>query len=61
MEHFGYLFVAYSIIFAAIFLYVVFIWRRQAFLERELDALRKRLDTQNDLNAGEDARSDRPS
>jgi CcmD family protein len=61
MEHFGYLFVAYSIIFAAIFLYVVFIWRRQAFLERELDALRKRLDTLNDLNAGEDARSDRPS
>jgi CcmD family protein len=61
MEHFGYLFVAYSIIFAAIFLYVVFIWRRQAFLERELDALRKRLDTLNDLNAGEDARSDRSS
>jgi CcmD family protein len=39
MEHLGYLFAAYSIIFAAIFLYVVFIWRRQAALDAELRAL----------------------
>ena len=43
MEHFGYLFAAYSIIFAAIFLYVIFIWRRQAALEVELHALEARL------------------
>jgi len=61
MEHFGYLFVAYSTIFTAIFLYVAFIWRRQSFLERELDALRKRLDALNDLNSGEEAPSDRSS
>ena len=61
MEHFGYLFVAYSIIFTAIFLYVAFIWRRQSFLERELEAMRKRLDALNDLNSGEEAPSDRSS
>ena len=61
MEHFGYLFVAYSTIFTAIFLYVAFIWRRQSFLERELEALRKRLDALNDLNSGEEAPSDRSS
>ncbi len=33
MEHLGYLFAAYAIIFAAIFLYVVFLWRRQAALD----------------------------
>ena len=58
MEHLGYLFVAYSIIFTAIFLYVAFIWRRQSLLERELDALRKRLDALNDLKSGERAPSD---
>ena len=61
MEHFGYLFVAYSTIFTAIFLYVAFIWRRQSFLERELDALRKRLDALNDLESGGEAPSDRSS
>jgi CcmD family protein len=43
MEHFGYLFAAYSIVFAAIFLYVIFIWRRQAALEAELRAFEARL------------------
>ncbi|HTR60101.1 MAG TPA: CcmD family protein [Candidatus Binataceae bacterium] len=43
MDHFGFLFAAYSIIFIAIFLYVAFIWRRQALLQAELDALEKRL------------------
>jgi CcmD family protein len=43
MENFGYLFAAYSIIFAAIFLYVVFIQRRQASLEQELRAMESRL------------------
>jgi CcmD family protein len=43
MEHFGFLFAAYSIIFAAIFLYVVFIWRRQVALDAELRALESKL------------------
>ncbi len=43
MEHFGYLFAAYSIIFAVIFLYVMFLWRRQAGIEAELRALEARL------------------
>ncbi len=43
MENFGYLFAAYTIIFAVIFLYVVFIWRRQARLEVELRTLEARL------------------
>ncbi|HXN86241.1 MAG TPA: CcmD family protein [Candidatus Binataceae bacterium] len=45
MEHFGYLFGAYSIIFAVIFIYVLFIWRRQAELERELRAMEERIKT----------------
>ena len=43
MEHFKYLFAAYSIIFVVIFGYVAFIWRRQARLETELRALEERL------------------
>ena len=43
MENFGYLFAAYTIIFAVIFLYVVFIWRRQSRLEVELRAMEARL------------------
>jgi CcmD family protein len=46
MENFGYLFAAYTIIFAVIFLYVLFIWRRQSRLEVELRAMEARL---NDL------------
>ncbi len=44
MEHLGYLFAAYSAIFIAIFLYVLFIGRRQANLEDELRALEARLE-----------------
>jgi CcmD family protein len=43
MEHLGYLFAAYSIIFVVIFLYVVFIWRRQAALDVELRTLEARM------------------
>lgn len=39
MEHLGYLFAAYSIIFLLIGLYVLFIARRQARLEREVTRL----------------------
>jgi CcmD family protein len=43
MDNFGYLFAAYTIIFAVIFMYVVFIWRRQSRLEGELRAMEARL------------------
>ena len=43
MENFGYLFAAYTIIFVVIFLYVVFIWRRQSRLESELRTMESRL------------------
>ncbi len=43
MDHFWYLFAAYSIIFAAIFLYVAFMWSRQSKLEVEVRALEAKL------------------
>jgi CcmD family protein len=43
MDHFTFLVVAYSIIFGVIFLYVLFVWRRQATLENELRAMEDRL------------------
>lgn len=43
MEHLGYLFAAYAIVFAVIFLYVLFLWGRQAALEAELRTLEARL------------------
>ncbi len=54
MENLGYLFAAYSIIFAAIFLYVMFLWRRQARLDNQLRRLEAQLrEVQEDL-AGKD-------
>ena len=43
MDNLSYLFVAYAIIFAAIFGYVLFIWRRQVALEAELRAMEARM------------------
>ncbi|MGH7916497.1 MAG: CcmD family protein [Candidatus Binataceae bacterium] len=52
MNFLGYLCAAYSIIFLAIFLYVVFIWRRQARLQAELRTLEARLrDVREELDA----------
>ncbi len=45
MEHLSYLFAAYSLIFIALFLYVLFISRRQAGLEAEVKALEARLES----------------
>ncbi|MGH7950193.1 MAG: heme exporter protein CcmD [Candidatus Binataceae bacterium] len=42
MDHLGYLGAAYGIFFVVIFLYVVFLWRRQHALEVELRALESR-------------------
>jgi CcmD family protein len=43
MENFSYLFAAYSIIFAVIFLYVMLLWRRQARLDHRLRRLEAQL------------------
>lgn len=43
MDNLSYLFVAYAIIFAVIFCYVLFIWRRQVALEAELRAMEARM------------------
>jgi CcmD family protein len=52
MDNFGYLFAAYTIIFAVIFLYIVFIWRRQTRLEIELHAMEARLkDVRDELKS----------
>jgi CcmD family protein len=52
MENLGYLFAAYTIIFVVIFLYVLFIWRRQTHLEAELRAMESRLkDVRDELSA----------
>jgi CcmD family protein len=45
MDNLSYLFAAYAIIFAVIFGYVLFIWRRQVALEAELRAMEARLRT----------------
>ena len=55
MENFGYLLAAYLIIFAVIFLYVVFLWRRQARLESELLTLERKLDDVRDELAARSA------
>jgi CcmD family protein len=36
MDHLSYLLAAYSVIFTAIFLYLVFIWRRQSRIETDI-------------------------
>jgi CcmD family protein len=43
MDHFTFLVVAYSAIFIVIFLYVLFVWRRQTALEGELREMEARL------------------
>jgi CcmD family protein len=62
MEHLGYLFAAYTIVFAVIFLYVLFIWRRQAALEAELRTLEARLRavTENSGEANSAAQAELP-
>ena len=60
MEHLGYLFAAYSIIFVVIFLYVVFIWRRQAALDAELRTLEARMAALTDESAASAASQSQP-
>ena len=62
MEHLGYLFAAYTIVFAVIFLYVLFIWRRQAALEAEVRTLEARLRAvaENSADANSTAATESP-
>ena len=48
MDNFNYMFAAYSIIFAAIFLYVMFIWGRQTRIEADIRTLETRLQLERD-------------
>jgi CcmD family protein len=58
--HFGYLFAAYSIIFGVMFLYVMFIWRRQAALDAELRSLEARMAAMADRPAAAGQPAPRP-
>ena len=55
MEHFGYLFAAYTIIFVVLFIYVVFIWRRQVALDAELGRLEAGLKALGERSKASDA------
>ncbi|MGA2409609.1 MAG: CcmD family protein [Candidatus Binataceae bacterium] len=44
MENLSYLVAAYTVIFAVIFLYLLFLWRRQRGLEDELHITEAKLD-----------------
>jgi CcmD family protein len=44
MENAGYLFAAYTIIWAVVFSYVLFMLRKQRTLQRQIDLLRKSAD-----------------
>ncbi len=52
MDNIGYLFAAYSLIFAGIFLYVLFIARRQDRLETELGEMESALQRLRDSSRG---------
>jgi CcmD family protein len=60
MENLGYLFAAYSIIFAVIFLYVAFIWRRQAALDAELRTLEARMSALSEASAASGSQPPQP-
>ena len=53
MENLAYLCAAYSIIFAAVILYVMFLWRRQMRLDSRLRRLETELDELRDQLTGD--------
>jgi CcmD family protein len=57
MDKLSYLFAAYAIIFAVIFGYVMFIWRRQVVLEAELRAMEARMRALDEAAAAKTAES----
>ena len=61
MENFSYMLAAYSIIFAAIFCYVSFIWRRQTRIEADVRTLEARLKEVRDALAARSSAPSRPA
>jgi CcmD family protein len=57
MDKLSYLLAAYAIIFAVIFGYVMFIWRRQVALEAELRAMEARMRALDEAAAAKAAES----
>jgi CcmD family protein len=57
MDNLSYLFAAYSIIFAAVVLYVMFLWRQQARLDSRLRGLEIQLNEIRDELAEGPAKS----
>jgi len=55
MEHFTFLVAAYSAIFVVIFLYVLFVWRRQAALEAQLREMEERMKELNEGSRGDES------
>ncbi|MFC2070088.1 CcmD family protein [Chloroflexota bacterium] len=47
MENLSYLFAAYTVIWVVIFLYILFIQRKQRRLQRQIDALQESIDRNN--------------
>jgi CcmD family protein len=56
MENLSYLFAAYTVIFVVLFLYVLFLWRRQARLDAQLRSLENGLRSVREELAGYQAR-----
>ena len=61
MENLGYLAAAYTVIFAVIFLYVLFLWRRQSRLNDEMRALENKIEELRANLAREDSSTTRSS
>lgn len=51
MEHFPYLFAAYTIVWIVLFLYILSLDRRGRRTERELEELKRRLGEERDADA----------
>jgi CcmD family protein len=47
MEYLGYLFAAYSVVWAVVFGYVLYMQRKQRGLQRQMDRLQELLDKQD--------------
>jgi CcmD family protein len=47
MEYLGYLFAAYSVVWAVVFGYILYMQRKQRGLQRQMDRLQEALDKQD--------------
>ncbi len=51
MENLGYLFAAYTAIWAVVFVYILFMQRKQRRLQRQIDMLQDSLDKQDSVDS----------